>query len=237
MSVDDEQSDPASEAAADLELVPDGGVALVCLHGLAGSSRWWDGVVADLEAAGPVHLLDLPRAVPPNGLAAWVTERLEELDTPVDLVGHSLGALVALRLAAARPDLVRRLILIAPPGLAPRRSPLVYTVPLMASLVRVRPRFLIRLVTDAARAGPRNIVRGGVHVAAADVRSEAGQVLAPTLLIWGKHDRLIPSAAGPLWVAAMPVARLHIIEGASHVPMVESPAELVAAISAFRKER
>jgi pimeloyl-ACP methyl ester carboxylesterase len=61
------------------------GVALVCLHGLAASSRWWAGVAGELETAGPVRLLDLPRGVPPTGLVAWVAEHLEELETPLTL--------------------------------------------------------------------------------------------------------------------------------------------------------
>lgn len=183
-----------------------------------------------------MHVLDLPRAVPPGELAAWVAGRLEELRTPVDLVGHSLGALVAVRVAASRPELVRRLILIAPPGIASRRSALAYGWPLVASLLRARPRFLVRLATDAARAGPRNILRGGRYVAAADATGEAERVRAPTLLIWGAHDRLVPSITGDFWLRALPRARLHVITGASHVPMIESPAELVAAISEFRDE-
>ena len=210
--------------------------ALVCLHGLAASSRWWDRVVGDLRAAGPVHLLDLPRAVPPAELTGWVAGRLEELEAPVDLAGHSLGALVALRVAASRPELVRRLILIAPPGFGPPSSVLGYGWPLLASLLRVRPRFMLRLTADALRAGPRNMLRGGRHIAGADAGAIARRVRTPTLVIWGKRDRLIPSAAGRLWLEAMPAARLRVIEDASHVPMFESPAELVAAISEFRDE-
>jgi pimeloyl-ACP methyl ester carboxylesterase len=211
--------------------------ALVCLHGLAASSRWWGAVSGGLEAGGPLHVLDLPRAVPPEELAPWVAQRLEELRPPVDLVGHSLGALVAVRVAASRPELVRRLILIAPPGIASRGSALAYGWPLVTSLLRARPRFLMRLAADAARAGPRNILRGGRYVAAADATAEAERVRAPTLLVWGADDRLVPSVAGDAWLRALPRARLHVIAGASHVPMVEAPAELVAAISTFRDER
>ena len=168
---------------------------MVCIHGLAGSSAWWNAVSAKLGQAGPVYPLDLPRAAQPTDLAAWVVEQLDRADVvgPVDLVGHSLGALVALRVAAAHPELVRRLILIAPPGITPRRSTITFGWPLIASLARARPGFLLRLATDASRAGPANILRGARHVAAADARSEAGKVVAPTLLIWGAGDRLVPS--------------------------------------------
>ena len=89
-----------------------------------------------------------------------------------DLVGHSLGALVSVRVAAARPDLVRRLVLIAPPGIRSRRS-LAYAWPLVRSVARSRPGFLVGLTTDALRAGPRNLVRGGRHVARAEVGEDS----------------------------------------------------------------
>jgi pimeloyl-ACP methyl ester carboxylesterase len=209
---------------------------LVCVHGLAGSSRWWEPVARDLEAAGPVALLDLPSALPPGDLPGWVAREIEELGGPVDLVGHSLGALVALRVAAVRPEFVRKLILIAPPGIQSRRSAIAYGPPVVATMIRARPRFLVRAAIDAVRAGPRNLLRGGAHVAATDARSEAARVHTPTLLVWGMHDRMTPSTIGREWLQALPDARLHVIEDAGHVPMVESPSELVDAISAFRSE-
>ena len=214
-------------------------VALVCIHGLAGSSAWWNPVTAKLEAAGPVYPLDLPRRLHPSDLAGWVVEQMNRFpdEGPVDLIGHSLGALVALRVAASQPELVRRLVLIAPPGITPRRSTVTFGWPLIASLTRVRPSFLARLATDASRAGPANILRGARHVAAADARMEAGKVVAPTLLVWGASDRLVPSTSAGQWLEVIADARLHVIPTASHVPMAEAPNELVAVISKFRDER
>jgi pimeloyl-ACP methyl ester carboxylesterase len=214
-------------------------VALVCIHGLAGSSAWWNTVTAELEEAGPVYPLDLPRGVHPADLAVWVIEQLNRfpVDGPVDFMGHSLGALVALRVAAARPELVRKLVLIAPPGMMPGRSTVTFGWPLIASLTRARPSFLARLAADASRAGPANILRGARHVAAADARLDARKVAAPTLLVWGATDRLVPRTSADQWLEALANARLHVIPTASHVPMVEAPNELVTVIGDFRNER
>jgi pimeloyl-ACP methyl ester carboxylesterase len=211
-------------------------VPIVCVHGLAGSSRWWGSVARDLERLGPTHLLDLPRSLAPAELATWVTGSLPRSAMPVDLVGHSLGALIALQVAAAQPAAVRKLVLIAPPGMGAGRSLLRYGWPLMTSLTRSRPRLLWRLGADAVRAGPRNIARGSRYVAAADASGDAGAVRAPTLLIWGAKDRLVPSTFATQWVDVIPGARLHVIENASHVPMIESPAELLSVIGDFREE-
>ncbi len=220
------------ERAIDERQVP----ALACVHGLSGSSRWWSRLVPRLEAAGPVALLDLPRSLAPTGMPEWVVDRLERLEPPVDLVGHSLGGLVCARVAALRPDLVRRLILIAPPGMGAPRSPAAYVWPLAVTLGRSRPGFLTRLTADALRAGPRNIVRGGRYATTADVRAALGSIDAPTLLVWGARDRIVPAADGPAWREALVDARLLVLPRAGHVPMVDAPDDLADAIVAFREK-
>jgi pimeloyl-ACP methyl ester carboxylesterase len=179
--------------------------------------------------------LDAPRGVRPDELARWVARRLEELDPPVDLAGHSLGALVAARVAAARPELVRRLVLIAPPGVR-RRPAAAYAWPLARTVVASHPRLLARLTRDALRAGPRNLLRGSLHAAGADISRELPAVTAPTLLVWGARDRLVPVLDAAAWHELLPDARLVVLPRASHVPMVESPEELVDALVAFREE-
>ena len=181
-------------------------------------------------------LVDVPRSLKPSEVAGWVVARIEELERPVDLAGHSLGALVSVRVAALRPELVRRLVLISPPGIRPRRSPLAYAWPLARTVLRMRPAFLARLSYDALRAGPRNLARGGLHVASADVTAELAAVAAPTLLVWGARDRVVPVEEAPAWLERLARARLVVIPGAGHVPMVESPDELAEAIRGFREE-
>src|SRR5262249_53633740 len=138
--------------------------------------------------------------------------------------------------AARRPELVRRLILIAPPGIRPWPSVFHLAPPLLATLGRSRPRLLARVARDAVRAGPSNIFRGGLHVASADVTEELGSVSAPTLLVWGADDRLVPAVAAELWEERLARARVVVLPGAGHVPMLESPDALRAAIVAFRDE-
>ena len=210
---------------------------LVCVHGLSASSRWWSRVASRLEGSGRVVLLDVPRSLPPSDVAVWLAERIEGLGPPVDLAGHSLGALASARVASIRPELVRRLVLISPPGIRPRRSPLAYAWPLARTVTRSRPTFLARLTYDGLRAGPRNLARGGRHVIGADITAELGAVTAPTLLVWGGRDRIVPVDEAPGWIERLPDARLLVLPGASHVPMVEAPDELADAIVAFREER
>jgi pimeloyl-ACP methyl ester carboxylesterase len=98
--------------------------SVLLLHGVTSSSGTWWQIGPRLAAAGfVVTALDLPGhgvtgpaggPLEPPLAAAAVAAALRE---PVDLlIGHSLGALVALRLLAEHPQLARRLVLEDPPG-------------------------------------------------------------------------------------------------------------------------
>ena len=100
-----------------------GGVPVVLLPGTGLTARSWDVVAGSLATTHPVVAVDLrghgssewPGVYSIAGMARDVADLLGVLDVSgdgrVDLVGHSLGGLVALRVAAARPDRVRRLVL------------------------------------------------------------------------------------------------------------------------------
>jgi pimeloyl-ACP methyl ester carboxylesterase len=96
---------------------------VVLVHGLTGTSRTWWRVGPALAAAGRwVVGVDLrghgssAGATPETTLADLAADVRETVDGRVDLVGHSLGALVALAFAGAYPDGVRRLVLEDPPS-------------------------------------------------------------------------------------------------------------------------
>lgn len=104
------------------------GPPLVLLHGLASSSRYWlphlDRLGSSYRVIAP-DLLGFGRSPKPEGatytaeehLAALLAALEPRLDGPATLVGHSMGAMLALHLATVRPDLVARLLLVALPAL------------------------------------------------------------------------------------------------------------------------
>jgi pimeloyl-ACP methyl ester carboxylesterase len=55
----------------------------------------------------------------------------------------------------------------------------------------------------------------------------------PTLLVWGERDRLVPVAAADAFITALPDARLVVVAGAAHMPMLERPDETAAALLDF----
>jgi pimeloyl-ACP methyl ester carboxylesterase len=96
----------------------------VLVHGVTSSSRTWWRVGPALAGRGfRVVAVDLvghgasPRGVAGLSVADLAADVAETVEGPVDLlVGHSLGALVALELVATRPGFARRLVVEDPPG-------------------------------------------------------------------------------------------------------------------------
>ena len=211
------------------------GEPLVLVHGLAGSWRWWSPVLRRLAAHRCVHIVDLPRLRPPvraAQLSDWLARWLDAAGLDhVEVVGHSLGGLVAAELAARRAEQTRRLVLVAPAGIPCGRGVPGRALPVLGALYDVR-RWLPMLAVDVARTGPLDLARGIAFVWGRDLRHELFSVRAPTLLVWGERDRLVPLPVAEEWRQAMVDVRLAYLR-CGHVPMLEAPAELAACMLSF----
>lgn len=210
---------------------------LVLVHGLSASSRWWGPSLPLLTRDRDVIALDVPRygrRFRPRETADWLAGQIEHL-APVDLVGHSLGGLVCADLAAARPREVRRLVLVAPVG-APRSLMRLHELPPLAlarTALRATPRLLYAMTTDAVRWGPEALLHGGLF---ATRETFSGSVPVPTLLVWGARDRLVPPELATAWRDLIPHARLELLSGARHVPMIETPDAFAQIVLDFLDE-
>jgi pimeloyl-ACP methyl ester carboxylesterase len=218
------------------------GPPAVLVHGLGGSWRWWLPVVEQLAEQHRVHLLDLPGfgtqrsrrfvlADAPSYVRAFLTETGIER---AHLMGHSLGGAVCARVAALWPETVERLVLVAPAGLLERRRPVQYALPIALALRHARPRFLRVLATDSLRAGALTLYRAGRELLGDDaLRDELGAIEAPTLLVWGERDPIVPVALARAYEQAIPDARVVAIPGAAHVPMAERAEDFARAVLEF----
>jgi pimeloyl-ACP methyl ester carboxylesterase len=219
------------------------GPPLVLVHGLAGSTRWWSRNLPALASRHRVHLVDLPgfgamargrtRFVLRDA-ASWLLAWLDAVGAaPASIVAHSMGARIALAAASERPDAVDRLVLVAPAGLDTGRSLAAHAAPLALAAARGGPRFVPLLVRDALRAGPRTLLRAARDLLDDDVHAALASVRAPTLLVFGAHDRLVPAALGEVYCRELADARLVVLERAGHVPMLEQPGRFDAVVLAF----
>lgn len=221
------------------------GEPVILVHGLSGSTRWWARNVDALAARYRVYLVDLPgfgamrRSHVRLGLdeaTSWLMRWMETLGLRrAHLIGHSMGGYICLRLAALRPDVVHRLVLAAPAVMSVSRSLAAHVVPLFHITRRASPHFLFTLTTDALRAGPLTLLRTAHDLVSRQFHVELSAITAPTLLLWGRHDPMVPTAIGSALRQRIPNSRLHILEHGGHIPMFDQAEDFNAAVLAFLK--
>jgi pimeloyl-ACP methyl ester carboxylesterase len=225
----------------------EGDEAVVLLHGLSGSARWWARNIRALAARYRVLVPDvigfgrsrLPAsrlpAVPEVAatLAQWVQLAAGE---PAHVVGHSMGGQLAIHLAARSGDCVRRLALVDSAGL-PRpltpRNVMRFAYEVAPPRRWGDPTFLPVIVGDALAAGPWTLLRAIRHILGDDVRPLLGELRQPTLLLWGEHDTIIPLSHGREMRRMIPGSRLLVLPGAYHNPMVDRPDAFNEALLSF----
>lgn len=207
------------------------GPAVVLVHGLSGSGRWWAYNVPALAQRYRVYNVDLVGFGRSRGqrlmlqeAAGWLAEWLQVTGiTQAHLVGHSMGGYIVTELAAAAPEMVRRLVLVDAlvlpmgPGLAR------HALDLARAMRYMRPSFLPVLMGDVLRAGPRTLWWSTQEVLSADLSSRLGAVQAETLVIWGERDTLLDPALGRKLAERLAKACFVCVEGAGHNPMWDQP--------------
>ena len=166
---------------------------------------------------------------------------------PVDLLGVSMGGWIALDVAAKRPDLVRRLILAGSAGLRFETdlTPEFFAPQDVVALNRLVERQSARparLPAFLARDSVRRL-RANEWVTLRAARSmitwreaydrRLGVVHAPTLVYWGREDRIIPLEAGRRLAAGIAGARLVVGDGCGHLAVLECRDHFVGAVEAF----
>ncbi|WP_188194277.1 alpha/beta fold hydrolase [Nonomuraea sp. SYSU D8015] len=229
------------------------GPGLVLVHGTGGDAvtNWAHLVPAftDIRTVITPDYAGSGQTADPGGdltldlLAGQVAAAFEG---PSDLVGFSLGAAVAAAVAAERPELVRRLVLIAGwTHLADSRlelglrtwARLAATAPesfaAYGPLVAFSPDFVSRLGADAlVGEPPRGTVRQIELDLRVDLRDLLPKITAPTLVIGNTRDYLIPVEHARALHAAIPGSEYAELDS-GHVVLHERPAEVAALIRDF----
>ena len=210
-------------------------------HGWAFAEAWADryrvllphhpgyGESGDIEDLHDVH-----------DLVLHDTELFDQLGlvSDVNLVGFSLGGLVAARFAIEQKHRLRRLVLVAPAGLR---------VPGVAvdDLFRIPPDELVErlahrsdtlrphlpadphdvdFIVDRYRETRTTAIMLWEHPYDRVLPRWLGRVDVPTLIVWGDEDRLLPVELAPAWAALLPHATVATFADAGHLVLDESPA-------------
>jgi pimeloyl-ACP methyl ester carboxylesterase len=233
---------------------------IVFLHGAGFDHSVWMQLARSFAHHGfGVLAPDLPghgrSAGPPLGsigaLADWTVALIDAAGArAARLIGHSMGSLIALETAARHPDKVTGL------GLIAVAAPMRVSDDLL-NAAKANDHGAVDMITiwgygqratlggsetpglwmlgDAKRtlehAAPGVIF---ADLAAcngyADGLAAAAEVTAPTVFILGSRDLMTPAKGGKALAAAVPNARVTVLEGAGHMLMSERPDEVLAAL-------
>ncbi len=219
------------------------GEPLVLVHGLSESTRVWYRNLPALAERYRVYLVDLPgfgamrkfrRLFDLKQSGAWLARWMQAVGLEeASLVGHSMGGYVCMATAAMYPERVRRLVLVdsigIPFNLPVRR--LVY--PALKSIARTKPSFWPCIGYDYLRAGPVMVLNASLQIVKLDTADVLAAVRAPTLVVWGENDDLVPLTLGRQLHERLPGARIVVIPGTNHFCMFERPHEFNQVLFAF----
>ena len=233
------------------------GAPLIYLHGGYGPVE--DEFVAELAKTATVHAPEHPGLTRGDedsikslddfwDIVLYYYDLFDKLGlkSPV-VVGHSFGAMVAAEIAATDPSRVSKLVLLSPLGLwrddAPIRNyivtpqadvpALMFRDPHHPALKRIimNPEDqdgLIRITWALGCTGkymwplPDKGLRKRMH-----------RIKAPTLIVWGADDKLVPAVYAEDFKRGIPNAKIEMMKGVGHMSVLEDPARVAAAVASF----
>jgi esterase len=249
------------------------GPPLVCVHGTLGDFRTWYAALGPLSRQHRVISVSLRHFFPEHWDGAGsdylmsqhvadVIAFIEQIaPRPVDLMGHSRGGHIAFRVAQARPDLLRRVVLAEPGGdldaslapAAPASGTPSLAVRVAASVKKVASgdiegalmNFVDAIDGDGAWArlptAAKQQLRDNIFTLLGQVgekrrpfaRSEAESITTPTLLIGGADTEGTLSLIWRVLAEHIPGAKTAVIPGARHWMFEQAPQEFSKAVLAF----
>ena len=220
---------------------------LVLLPGMMCDARLFAPQIAALP--GPVHV---PSLTTHDSMQALAADVLARINGPFALAGLSMGGIVAMEVVRQAPERVTHLALMDTnpraelPDIRARRAPQIAAVRAgrLEQVMRdeMKPNYLhdtpdkariLDLCMDMALTlGAEAFVNQSIALRdRPDQQDTLRGVTVPTLILCGRHDRLCPVERHEVMHALIPHSTLEIVEGAGHLPTLEQPHIVNAALS------
>jgi pimeloyl-ACP methyl ester carboxylesterase len=190
--------------------------------------------------ARPADLTDAP------GLADLYVALLDQLDlSGVTVVGNSIGGWIAAEIAVLASPRVSGVVIMDGAGIVVPGHPVADFFALTLdeltdlsyfdpSRYRLDPTILSER-QKALMGGNRQAIEvyAGRTMTDPTLAGRLGGVAVPTLVLWGRSDRIVDPEYGKAYAAAIPGARYEVIERTGHLPQLETPAPALTAIWDF----
>lgn len=224
---------------------------LVFIPGMMCDARLFAPQIATLRAHHSCLIADITHQ---DSIADMAGDALALCDGPIIPIGLSMGGIVAMEMAMTAPERIEKLIVMdtnaeaEKPHIAARRAPQIEAVQNGALeqvlLTEMFPHYLpegsdnpqIRaLCRDMALAlGPDVFVRHSLALRdRPDYLTQLANLTCPTLVIYGTQDRLCPPKNHRVILDAMPNANALPLDGIGHLPTLEAPDQVTAALTSF----
>lgn len=242
-------------AGADLHIIQGGsGDPILVLHDEIGQTvplRYAESLAQNYSVHMPAHpgfgvTEQLEWVMSVRDLASWYLRVIEELHLgTVNLLGFSFGGWLAAEMACQSPQLINKMVLVAPTGIKPPTGEILDMF-LIIAREYMEEGFLDASTTqEYPTAYPEEADAEQVEIWEAS-REEAARLTwrpymyhqalphllgrlkdLPTLLVWGDQDGVIPMSAGEAYREAIQGSRLEIIPNCGHRPEMEQTEEFI----------
>ena len=182
----------------------------------------------------------------PRDIAIIVARLLARLELDdVKLVGLGFGGYVAAELATMNPSRLARLVLVGAAGLQPKTGEIMDQMMLShrkyieesfrdagtyTDYVGDEPADDIRQLWDLSREMTARVT-WKPYMFNRRLEPLLGDLDVPTLIVWGAKDKVVPFECAKQFEAAIPNARIEVVEGAGHVVELEEPDQLAALVA------
>jgi pimeloyl-ACP methyl ester carboxylesterase len=234
------------------------GPPLLYLHSAGGETEWMpfhEELAKHFTVLLPAH----PGFADSKGLEevrdvtdyAWhYVDLLAELKLPsVPVVGFSLGGWTGMELALLRPNLVSKLVLVNSAGVRVEGSKMgelfIDDLKKLRELLFLDPESpVVKQAMPLTLEDPRIVLWLRAREATARVGwnpylhnprlpAHLHRIATPTLILWGRHDKLIPLAHGEYLAKHLPNAKLEVLDKSAHMLPFEQPVEFAEHVRRF----
>jgi pimeloyl-ACP methyl ester carboxylesterase len=181
-------------------------------------------------------------------LALTYVHLLDEMDlTGVTVIGNSVGGWIAAEMAIHASARISRVVLVDAGGLQLEDHPgadfFSLTPDQVTDMAYYQPdKFRVDFAAlpdqaKAAIAGNQAALRAYTAEGMTDpsLLGQLSEVRVPVLVVWGAADRIYPPEHGEAFAKAIPDARLVVVDKAGHLPQLEEPSALLAAVLDFAR--
>lgn len=242
------------------------GDPVLLLHGLGSSGRDFELVAPELSAHYRVLVPDVrghgrsDKPAGPYGVPLFAKDIAAFCDKlglgKVDVVGLSMGGMIAFELAVQRPDLIRSLVIVnSGPDMVPRTLRMALALKLRVALLKwLGPRRFAallgrklfpkpeqaalrqRIEETLGKNDPEVYLRATRALIGWSVLPRIGEITCPVLCLASDHD-YTPVSAKQAYVAQLKDARLEVIKDSGHASPIDQPGQILKSLLRFLRAR